>query len=205
MNFQSLSFLLFLVVTVTVCLAAGRKNRTAGLWLLLISCGVFYLSAFDRLALGGFGVLLGGALVTRAAITAPKPARGLYLTAACWHIGILLWYKCAGFFAPELYHGWMPLGLSFFTVELLSLLKLKLLLLHALLPAFLLLLFLQLKCQYAGLQFLAAYSSKQEADNDTDYKAQDSYQNLKHNIHRRFRRIKHHQHNIQRYSKCKHH
>lgn len=122
MNFQSLSFLLFLAVTVLACLAVGRKNRTAARWLLLLACVVFYCSAFDRRALGGFGVLLGGALVTRAAITAPRPARGLYLTAVCWHVGILLWYKCAGFIDPTLYHGWMPLGLSFFTFQQLWLL-----------------------------------------------------------------------------------
>ena len=122
MNFQSLSFLIFLPLTVLVCLAAGRKNRTAARWLLLLACVVFYCSAFDRRALGGFGVLLGGALVTRAAITAPRPARGLYLTAVCWHVGILLWYKCAGFIDPTLYHGWMPLGLSFFTFQQLWLL-----------------------------------------------------------------------------------
>ena len=122
MNFQSLSFLLFLAVAVPLTLAVGRRNRTAARWLLLLACVVFYCSAFDRRALGGFGVLLGGALVTRAAITAPRPTRGLYLTAVCWHVGILLWYKCAGFIDPTLYHGWMPLGLSFFTFQQLWLL-----------------------------------------------------------------------------------
>ena len=122
MNFQSLSFLLFLAVTVPACLAVGRKNRTAALWLLLLGCGVFYLSAFDRQALSGFLVLLGGVIVTGAAVTARSAGRGLHLAAACWHIGVLLWFKCIGFFNPELYHGWMPLGISFFTFQQLWLL-----------------------------------------------------------------------------------
>lgn len=123
MNFQSLSFLVFLAPTTVVCLVAGRKNRRAAMWLLLIACGVFYLWSFDRLALGGFLVLLGGAIVTYGAVTARTAGRALYLGAACWHIGVLLWFKCAGFFDPELYHGWMPLGLSFFTFQQLWLLK----------------------------------------------------------------------------------
>lgn len=122
MNFQSLSFLIFLPLTVLVCLAAGRKNRTAGLWLLLLSCGVFYLSALDRQALSGFLVLLGGAIVTHAVVRTRRGNRGLHLVAICWHIGALLWFKCVGFFNPELYHGWMPLGISFFTFQQLWLL-----------------------------------------------------------------------------------
>jgi len=122
MNFQSLSFLLFLAVTVLACLAVGRKHRSTALWLLLFGCGVFYLSDFDRQALSGFLVLLGGAGVTKAAVTARRSRRGLHLAAACWHIGILMWYKCVGFFNPELYHGWMPLGISFFTFQQLWLL-----------------------------------------------------------------------------------
>ena len=122
MNVQSLSFLVFLTVTVIVCLVAGRKNRTAALWLLLFACFMFYLWGFGRLAWGGFLVLLGGVFVTNAAVTARTIRRGLYLAAVCWHIGILLWYKCIGFFNPELYHGWMPLGLSFFTFQQLWLL-----------------------------------------------------------------------------------
>ena len=64
MNFQSLSFLLFLAVTVPACLAVGRRNRTAALWLLLLGCGVFYLSDFDRQALSGFLVLMGVLMMT---------------------------------------------------------------------------------------------------------------------------------------------
>lgn len=123
MSFQSLSFLAFLTVTVLVCLAARRKNGAAALWLLIAACVGFYLWNFDRLALSGFLVLLGGAVVTYAVVSAQTPKRGLYLAAACWHIGTLLWYKCVGFFNPELYQGWMPLGLSFFTFQQLWLLK----------------------------------------------------------------------------------
>ena len=123
MNFQSLSFLIFLLLTVPVYLAAGRKNRLAGMWLLLAACGVFYLWSFDRMTWGGFLVLLGGAVVTFAAVTARNSGRGLHVAAACWHIGALLWFKCVGFFDPTLYRGWMPLGLSFFTFQQLWLLS----------------------------------------------------------------------------------
>ena len=122
MNFQSLSFLLFLILTVSASLAVGRKNRAAARWVLLLGCGVFYLAAFDRQALSGFLVLLGGVIVTYGAVTVRSASRGPYLLAACWHIGVLLWFKCAGFFDPTLYHGWMPLGLSFFSFQQLWLL-----------------------------------------------------------------------------------
>ena len=112
MNFQSLSFLLFLILAVPLVLAVGRKNRAAARWLLLLGCGVFYLAALDRQALSGFLVLLGGVIVTYGAVTVRTTGRAPYLLAACWHIGVLLWFKCAGFFDPTLYHGWMPLGLS---------------------------------------------------------------------------------------------
>ena len=122
MSFQSLSFLLFLAVTVCTCLGAARRSRTAGMCLLGIACGVFCLWGFDRQAFSGFLVLLGGALVTYAAAAAGPARRGPYLLAACWHIGVLLWFKCVGFFDSELYHGWMPLGLSFYTFQQLWLL-----------------------------------------------------------------------------------
>jgi len=122
MSFQSLSFLLFLAVTVCACLGAARRSRTAGMCLLGIACGIFCLWGFDRQAFSGFLVLLGGALVTYAAAAAGPARRGLYLLAACWHIGVLLWFKCVGFFDSELYHGWMPLGLSFYTFQQLWLL-----------------------------------------------------------------------------------
>ena len=120
MSFQSLSFLLFLAVTVCVCLWAGRKDRRLGMYLLAAAGVVFCLWNLDRQALSGCLVLLGGAAVTYAAVTA-RSSR-LYLPAVCWHVGVLLWFKCVGFFDPTLYHGWMPLGLSFYTFQQLWLL-----------------------------------------------------------------------------------
>ena len=122
MNVQSLAFLAFLTLATILSLAAGRKHRGAALWVLTAFCAVFYLWEWDRQAWSGFLVLLGGATVTYAA-AAGRKRRGLYLLAACWQIGTLLWYKCVGFFAPDLFHGWMPLGLSFFTFQQLWLLK----------------------------------------------------------------------------------
>ena len=91
MNFQSLSFLLFLAVSVPATLAAGRKNRTAGRWLLLAFCAGFYLWNADRQAVSGFLVLLGGVLVTYGAVSVRTSGRWPYLLAGCWHIGVLLW------------------------------------------------------------------------------------------------------------------
>ena len=121
MSFQSLSFFIFLALTVLLCLSVGRKNKAAAAGLLLVACGIFYLWSLDRQALSGFLVLLGGAIVTYGTVTGAK-RNGVYLLAACWHIGALLWFKCVGFFNPELYRGWMPLGLSFFTFQQLWLL-----------------------------------------------------------------------------------
>lgn len=120
MSFQSLSFPAFLTLTVSLSLAVGRKHRGGAVALLTAACAVFYLWGFDRRALAGFLVLLGGGCVTWAAVSL-KRRRGFAL-AACWHIGCLLWFKCAGFFDPALYQGWMPLGLSFFTFQQLWLL-----------------------------------------------------------------------------------
>ena len=121
MSFQSLSFFIFLTLTVLLCLSVGRRNKAAAAGLLLVACGIFYLWSLDRQALSGFLVLLGGAVVTCGTVTGPKRT-GVYLLAACWHIGALLWFKCVGFFNPDLYRGWMPLGLSFFTFQQLWLL-----------------------------------------------------------------------------------
>jgi len=122
MSFQSLAFLAFLALTAVLCLAVGRKHRSAALWLLLALSAGFYLWSFDRQAISGFLVLLGGVLVTYGAVTVRSSTHAPYLLAACWHIGVLLWFKCTGWFAPDLYHGWMPLGLSFFTFQQLWLL-----------------------------------------------------------------------------------
>ena len=121
MSFQSLSFFIFLALTGLLCLSVGRKNKAAAAGLLLVACGVFYLWSLDRQALSGFLVLLGGAIISYGTVTGPK-RKSVYLLAACWHIGALLWFKCVGFFNPELYRGWMPLGLSFFTFQQLWLL-----------------------------------------------------------------------------------
>ena len=121
MSFQSLSFFIFLALTGLLCLSVGRKNKAAAAGLLLVACGVFYLWSLDRQALSGFLVLLGGAIISYGTVTGPK-RKSVYLLAVCWHIGALLWFKCIGFFNPELYRGWMPLGLSFFTFQQLWLL-----------------------------------------------------------------------------------
>lgn len=118
MSFQSLSFLAFLTLTVPACLVVGRRHRGGAAALLTVACAVFYLWGFDRQALAGFLVLAAGGCVTWTAVLTQR-RRGFAL-AACWHIGCLLWFKCAGFWG--LSQGWMPLGLSFFTFQQLWLL-----------------------------------------------------------------------------------
>lgn len=120
MSVQSLSFLVFLGLTVPACLAVGRKHHRGAMGLLTAACAVFYLWDLDPWALAGFLVLVAGGSVTWAAVLMQR-RRGFTL-AACWHIGCLLWFKCAGFWVPALDQGWMPLGLSFFTFQQLWLL-----------------------------------------------------------------------------------
>ena len=120
MGFQSLSFLLFLAVSVPACLLAGRKSLTAGKTCLLLASLVFYLWGLpEHHVLGGFLVLLGSAIVTWAAAAdfrrCPKRRRLVLAVAMGWLLGSLLWHKFAA--------GWMPLGLSFFTFQQLWFLK----------------------------------------------------------------------------------
>ena len=125
MSFQSLSFLLFLAVTVCACLWAGRKKQVVGLYLLAAACGVFCL-------LGNRGfislwVILLGCRVTRAAerrfSDSQKRKRALVL-ACIWHIAVLMVFKYTGFLTGGAVSiGWAPIGLSFFTFQQLWYLK----------------------------------------------------------------------------------
>lgn len=119
MSFQSLSFLLFLAVTVCACLWAGRKKRTAGLCLLAAACALFCL-------LGNKGfislwVLLLGCRVTRAAERrfADSARRKRALVLACtYHIAVLMGFKYTGFFTGGAFAvNWAPIGLSFYTFQ----------------------------------------------------------------------------------------
>ena len=53
MNFQSFGFLAFLLITVTVCLAAARWDRSIAAECLTLACLVFYVAG------GGGGALNG--------------------------------------------------------------------------------------------------------------------------------------------------
>lgn len=117
MNFQSLSFLAFLAVTLGVCLPLGRRSVPAAKTCLTAACLAGYL-------LGGglrdFLVLAAGLLVSRAAVG----NRRWIVPAACWHVAVLLAFKYTGFFTGgALSIGWAPLGLSFFTFQQLWLLR----------------------------------------------------------------------------------
>ena len=52
MNFQSFGFLAFLLITVTVCLAAARWDRSIAAECLTLACLVFYVAG------GGWAALL---------------------------------------------------------------------------------------------------------------------------------------------------
>lgn len=126
MAFQSLSFLAFLAVTVTVCLAAGGRAPRAGRLLLTLACLVFYSSGGGW---GGLLVLAAGTAVTALALRQLRgeeaPARRVALVlACCWHIAVLVAFKYTGFLTGgRASIGWAPLGLSFFTFQQLWLLK----------------------------------------------------------------------------------
>ena len=128
MNVQSLSFLLFLAVTVLLCRLNADKHPMAARRLLEIACVVFYLAGDHGKA--SLLVLLAGIAVSMAAaryLTSGKTEQGrktVAMLAALWHIGVLMVFKYTGFFTGgALTIGWAPLGLSFFTFQQLWLLK----------------------------------------------------------------------------------
>ena len=117
MGFQSLSFLLFLAVSVPACLLAGRKNPAAGKTCLLLAS-----LAFDLMQGKGLIELLLGVLVTALAVrylTSGKSESGrkkVMFLACAYHVAVLAVFKYA-------HVGWMPVGLSFFTFQQLWLVK----------------------------------------------------------------------------------
>ena len=129
MGFQSLSFLLLLALTAILCPLAAKKSRSAGIALLTLFSVLFYLCGLGVHAMLGLAVLALGSLVTFAAarnflsVRKAPQKRGL-LTAAAWHIAVLLGFKYLGFFTGGAVSlGWAPLGLSFFTFQQLWFLK----------------------------------------------------------------------------------
>lgn len=126
MAFQSLSFLAFLAVTVTVCLAAGRRAPWLGRLLLMLACLVFYVAGAGW---AGFLVLAVGMAVTAAVLQRlcgeeERSHRRALVLACCWHVAVLVAFKYTGFLTGgRASIGWAPLGLSFFTFQQLWLLK----------------------------------------------------------------------------------
>lgn len=118
MSFQSLSFLLFLALTVGTCLLLRRGSAAAGRLALLAACLLFYgMSGWGGLALLAFSALL-------TQYTAPflrpgkRQRKAIFLAMLCWHIGLLTVFKYTGFLTGgRLTVSWVPLGLSFFTFQ----------------------------------------------------------------------------------------
>lgn len=126
MTFQSLSFLAFLAVTVTACLALGRRSPQAGRLLLMLACLVFYIVGADW---SGFLVLAVGMAVTAAVLQwlcgeSERTRRRALVLGCCYHVAVLAAFKYTAFFTGGKWAvGWAPLGLSFFTFQQLWLLK----------------------------------------------------------------------------------
>ena len=126
MSFQSFGFLAFLLITVAVCLAMGRRDQQAGRLPLMLACLFFYVTGGGW---KGFLVLVIGMVVTAAALqrlcgTEEGSRRRALVLGCCWHIAVLLIFKYTGFFTGgRLSVGWAPLGLSFYTFQQLWLLK----------------------------------------------------------------------------------
>lgn len=126
MNFQSISFLAFLAVTVAVCLPVGARRRQLGAALLTLACLWFCVAGMGLRGLAVLAVGLGvTALALRALAGERERGRRTALVLAClWHIGVLAVFKYAGFFSGGAFSiGWAPLGLSFFTFQQLWLIK----------------------------------------------------------------------------------
>ena len=124
MSFQSLSYLLFLAVTVAACLLVGRKNRTAALLLLALACALFCLQGQNGLA--SLWVIFLGCCVTQwaAGRVADGKNRPVMVLACLYHVAVLAVFKYAGFVTGGAWSmGWAPLGLSFFTFQQLWFLK----------------------------------------------------------------------------------
>lgn len=144
MNFQSFGFLAFLLVTVTLCLATARRDRSIAAGCLTLACLVFYVAGGGWAALLVLALGLGASSSAVRYLTTPDfrirptedgPAAYAYprtaarrrrclILAAAWHVGVLAVFKYAGFFTGgRVSLGWVPLGLSFFTFQQLWLLK----------------------------------------------------------------------------------
>lgn len=127
MSFQSLGFLALVAVCVPACLVCGRRECPgAGIWLLAAFSAAFYLGGSAHVW-GGFAVLAVSAGATYAALGLLRrefPARRtVFFLAVGWHVGVLLVFKCWGFFTGGTGLGWAPLGLSFFTFQQIWLLQ----------------------------------------------------------------------------------
>jgi D-alanyl-lipoteichoic acid acyltransferase DltB (MBOAT superfamily) len=122
MSFQSLSFWAFFIVTLAVCLTAGRKNTRVGKILLTLASAVFYLWGFSGHTGIGAAVLLLGICVSWGAarwmLSDRERRKCALILAVCWHTAVLLLFKYTGFFTGGAVSiGWAPLGLSFFTFQ----------------------------------------------------------------------------------------
>jgi len=119
MAFQSLSFLLFLAVTVSACLLTGRRSIRTAQTVLLAASLVFYLSGAHPAA--ELAVLAAGAAVTGLAVramAADRHRKAAFAAAVCWHVAVLAVFKYTGFLTGGAWGmNWVPAGLSFFTFQ----------------------------------------------------------------------------------------
>ncbi|MCI2056980.1 MAG: MBOAT family protein [Oscillibacter sp.] len=130
MNFQSLSFLAFFILTLAVCLLVGWKSARAGRDLLTLASLVFYLWGFwaQNHVFLGFGVLLLGSgiswVAARRMASGKGGKKGVLIAAVIWHTAVLLAFKYTGFLTGGAFRlPFVPLGLSFFTFQQIWFLK----------------------------------------------------------------------------------
>src|SRR5499426_4259982 len=134
MLFNSLAFLAFFAVVFAVYLPLPR--RAQNLWLLAAS--YFFYGAWDWRFLGLIllsTVISWGAGLALGAIASPRGRRALLVAALVADLGILGFFKYAGFFAESLrellasfgvqvspftLHVLLPVGISFYTFQTLS-------------------------------------------------------------------------------------
>ena len=120
MSFQTLGFLLFLVLTTAVCLAVGRKSREAATFLLTAASALFCLLGHN----GGrsLAVIAVGCAVTMLAVRHMK--KRVFIAVCLYHIAVLVAFKYTAFLTGgAVSMGWTPIGISFFTFQQLWLLK----------------------------------------------------------------------------------
>jgi len=128
MSFQSIGFLIFLLLMVFFCRGFIQYGGRDGVRMLLFASFLFYIWPLTYEVFWSGLILLGGSFISWNVATfltyAKRFRTGVFIIAVCWHIGILAASKYLGMLNGEmLAEGWVPLGLSFFVIQQIWFLK----------------------------------------------------------------------------------